>query len=413
MDFNPSPSFTMHIDLNSCFASVEQQANPLLRGKPIVVAAYSTPNGCILAASVEAKKLGIKTGMRVKEGRAVYPNLIVLSPDPWKYRSVHLALRRLISGYTDNFVPKSIDEFVLDMEGYPKLWGNGMKNIAEEIKDRIKKEIGEWLTVSIGIAPNRFLAKVASGLHKPDGLDEINKNNYLKVYFGLKLTDLCGIKIRNMVRLNSVRIHTVLDFFEAPIWKLKAAFHSIAGYYWYLRLRGYEIDDFVAVRDSYGNSYALPQPFSKIEELSPILAKLVEKTGSRLRKAGYRAKGVHLAVLYRDGTLWHQGGQAFKILFDSRDIYKEALKLLCQSPIGKPVSQLAVSVFGLIKESSLQLEIFADVEKKLNLINSVDKINERWGNFMVSGARMVNAQKYVPDRIAFGGVKELEEFALL
>src|SRR3989344_3534104 len=175
--FNPRPSVIMHIDLNSCFATVEQQANPHLRGKPVAVAAYTTPSGCILAPSIEAKHYGIKTGMRVKDGKLLYPGLIVLPPDPWKYRSVHLKLRKLISDYTADFNPKSIDEFVLNLEGYPCLVASSMQQVAREIKIRIKKEIGDWLTVSIGISPNRFLAKLASGIHKPDGLDEINKDN--------------------------------------------------------------------------------------------------------------------------------------------------------------------------------------------------------------------------------------------
>src|SRR3990172_5484383 len=152
--FNPSASTVMHIDLNSCFATIEQQANPLLRGKPIAVAAYATSAGCILAPSIEAKRYGVKTGMRVKEGKLLCPSLIVLSPDPWKYRNVHVQLRRLLSEYTNDFVPKSIDEFVLNLEGYPCLvagsstsrvfCGASMRQVAREIKERIKREIGEW-----------------------------------------------------------------------------------------------------------------------------------------------------------------------------------------------------------------------------------------------------------------------------
>lgn len=118
MEFNSAPSYMMHIDLNSCFASIEQQANPFLRGKPTAVAAFPTPGGCILAASIEAKELGIKTGMRVRDGKMIYPKLIVLSPDPWKYRNVHLKFRKLISDYTNDFSPKSIDEFILNLKDY-------------------------------------------------------------------------------------------------------------------------------------------------------------------------------------------------------------------------------------------------------------------------------------------------------
>ncbi len=138
--FNPKPSTIIHLDLNSCFATIEQQANPHLRGKPIAVAAYVTPSGCIIAPSVEAKRFGVKVGMLVKEGKTLCPNLIIRPPDPWKYRNVHLALRKTISDYTADFYPKSIDEFVLNLEGYPA-YRKGMFEVAREIKKRIKAEI--------------------------------------------------------------------------------------------------------------------------------------------------------------------------------------------------------------------------------------------------------------------------------
>jgi len=239
-DFNSSPSTVMHIDLNSCFATIEQQANPFLRDKPIVVAAYDTPNGCIVAPSVQAKKLGIKVGMRVKDARLLCPDLIVLSPDPDKYRAVHLSLKKILSTYTPTVSPKSIDEFLLDFTGTPGL-RRGLIIISQEIKSRIKKEIGDYLTVSIGLGPNRFLAKTASNLHKPNGLDEINKDNYLEIYKGLTLTDLNGIAHQNAIRLNTVGIYTVLDFFRADLRTLRMAFRSVLGYYWFVRLRGWEV----------------------------------------------------------------------------------------------------------------------------------------------------------------------------
>jgi len=400
MEFNNAPGTVMHVDFNSCFASIEQQANPLLRGKPVVVAAFATDKGCILAASVEAKRLGIKTGFRVIDGKKICPGLIVLSPDPWKYRNVHLKLRNLISGYTNNFTPKSIDEFVLNMDGYPRLRETDMKGIALEIKQRIKKEIGEWLTVSVGIAPNRYLAKIAAGLHKPDGLDEINRQNFLEIYSKLKLTDLTGIKQRNAARLNSLGIYSVLDFYNAPVWKLKAAFHSITGLYWHTRLTGYEVDDIEFGRRSFGNSVAIGKNLSKIEEMFPILSRLTEKMCSRLRTAGYRAHGVHLAIVYKNGLWWHKGRL-------TKDIYKGAFRLLLEANPSSPVLNLAVSCYGLSRNDSLQLNIFENVEKREDLEKSIDKLNQRWGDFTVSRARSMGGAKMVMDRIAFGGVKEL------
>lgn len=412
LNFNPNPPFIMHLDINSCFATIEQQANPFLRGKSLVVAAYDSPGGCVIAPSIEAKKIGIRVGMRVKDAKEICPEVIVLTADPWKYRNVHLKLRKILLGYTDKLTPKSIDEFVLDLEGYPCLRRKDIKDIAKDIKLKIKDEIGEWMSVSVGISTNRFLAKLASSLHKPDGLDEISIFNYLDIYSVLKLTDLNGIKLRNALRLNMVGIFSVLDFYNAPLLKLKAAFKSINSYYWYLRLRGWEIDDFEIKRKSYGNSYALPKPFKNLNDLSPILMKLVEKMSFRLRKANYKINGVHLAIFYRDETFWHKGVKTSKTLFDTRDIYKEIFNLLTLSPLGKPVREIFVSSFYLVNDKVSQLELFEDVLRKEKLTESIDQINKRWGEFVVYSAKMARTQNYVPDRIAFGGVKELEEFTL-
>lgn len=161
--FNSAPPTIMHVDINSCFVTIEQQANPLLRGKPTVVAAYTTDRGCILAASREAKTLGIKTGMRVGEGKQRYPRLVVLPSDPGKYRFINKKLTALLACYSPYLSVESIDEMVLDFWNTPKLVmlnnqcpmtneniQRRMMAIGKEIKERVKREIGEWITVSIG-----------------------------------------------------------------------------------------------------------------------------------------------------------------------------------------------------------------------------------------------------------------------
>lgn len=409
LPFNPKPSTIIHVDLNSCFATIEQQANPFLRGHPLAVAAYTTDSGCIVAPSVEAKRLGIKTGMRVKDGKQLCPELIVLPPDPNKYRAVHLQLKKVLGTYTDKVIPKSIDEFIVDLEGAPAFHRLGIWQVCRQIKSRITSEIGDWLTVSIGIGPNRFLAKTAAGLHKPDGLDEINVANFAALYQTLKIDDLCGIKTNNTIRLNNMGVFSVWDFYTAPVTTLKAAFASILGYYWYMRLRGYEIDDVVFSRKSYGNSTALSQPLCDPTELAPILQKLVEKMSFRMRRGGYKARGVHVAVIYRDWAYWHQGETQTGLMFDPRDIYKVAFKLLCRSPYRRPVHSLAVSCFDLISGTDLQLTFLADLDKKDRFVTALDDINTRWGNYVITPARMLGTENMVPDRVAFGSIKELEE----
>ncbi|KKW00402.1 hypothetical protein A3C34_03150 [Candidatus Amesbacteria bacterium RIFCSPHIGHO2_02_FULL_48_21] len=408
LGFNPKPPTVMHLDLNSCFASVEQQADPFLRGRPVAVAAYDSPGGCIIAPSVEAKQAGVKVGMRVRQGRSLCPELTVLPPDPNKYRAVHLALRKLLETYTDKVCPKSIDEFVLDLEGAPA-WRRGMVQAAGEIKRRIREEIGEWLRVSVGIGPNRFLAKTAASLRKPDGLETIDESNFRQVYRRLAVTDLCGIKTGNLVRLNGQGIFTAEDFYLADEARLKAAFASVAGYYWYCRLRGWEIDEVVFGRRSYGNSYALPKSLTDPEELLPILLKLVVKMGARVRRAGWRARGVHVSLLYRDWSHWHRGQVQAETVFDDRDIYAAAVKILGACPYRKPVHTLAVSCFDLVKAGSAQMSLFGEAERKERLARAIDEINDRWGQYVITPALMLGTGENVPDRVAFGGVKELEE----
>lgn len=413
MKFNPAPSLVMHLDLNSCFASIEQQANPHLRGKPVAVAAYVSPRGCILAASVEAKKMGVKTGLRVKDGLALCPGLIVLPPDSDKYRFVHYNLRQLLSSYTPFLVPKSIDEFVLDFKGtqYSDLFA-----LSRTIKAKIKQEIGDWLTVSIGLGPSRFLAKVASNLKKPDGLENINIDNYQSIYSRLTLPDLHGINTRLTARLNAGEIYSVTDFCNAPIAHLRSVFHSIASYYWYLRLRGYEtcpsgrrVDDVDFGRKSFGNMYSLPVPLSTPEDLSPTLHKLVAKTTFRLRGNGYHARGFYLGLLFSDHSFWHHHYSLPRYLFHENDVYKIFYRLLLRSPSSKKVINLAISCFDLRSDNVVQLDLFNTVKRQLSLSSAMDNINRKYGSFVISSAGMSGTDSLVPDRIGFGNVDHLTD----
>ncbi len=288
MEFNGDLPRIIHLDINSCFATIEQQANPILRGRPIVVAAYATNSGCVLAASIDAKKIGIKTGMRVGEAKQIFPKVIVLEPDPEKYRFVHKKIKRILRDYSDQVIPKSIDEFVLKVRV-----AGSMQHVALEIKQRIKQEVGEYITVSIGISTNRYLAKIASNLKKPDGLSEINSKNFRIIFAKLKLTDLTGIKSANQARLKLFNINTVNQFYDASIWKLKLAFGGIGGLYWHLRLHGREIDDFKSKRGVYGNSFAPPP--DKADMILEILSKPIT---IRMEATILMIRGSTMAYLY-------------------------------------------------------------------------------------------------------------------
>src|SRR5918911_140525 len=188
LPINTSEPKVMHVDLNSCFATLEQQASPRSRGKPLVVAAYDSPGGCVLAPSIEAKQLGITTGMSVRDARILCPTVIVRMPHPTLYRDAHMKFKKIFQDYTPDVTPKSIDEAVLDFSRVNNqvLFRKSLIDIGFEIKRRIRQEIGEWVSCNVGIRTNRFLAKTAAGLHKPDGLDIITFRNVEKIYSQLQ-----------------------------------------------------------------------------------------------------------------------------------------------------------------------------------------------------------------------------------
>ncbi len=421
LKFNTAPSTVLHIDINSAFATIEQQYNPSLRYKPVAVVTREGPSGCILAASIEAKRLGVKGGMRMFEVKHICPQLITLTPSPDLYRKVHKQLKNLLLDYTAKVIPKSIDEFVLHMENYPYIKKHSMFDLADEIKFRINAEIGEYITTSIGIAPNRFLAKTGAGLIKPNGLNEINQYNHKEIFSKMKLKDLCGISRGNSAMLERVGIMNVTDFYNASFFKLRSAFQSIAAYYWYLKLRGWEIDDFETHRGSFSHSYMLNKPISTEMEIGRLLQKLVEKVAFKMRQEGYKARGVFVNIKYeklntpidnlnlksrshwgKQHLYWGDAHTGMKEIFDSIDLYHAAKQILDARPLKMPIRQIVIGTFFVTKNEGLQLEFFDDVLKKDNYMKSIDSINEKFGKFTVKPAQMLATENLAPDAIAFG-----------
>lgn len=407
LQVNVAAPSVMHIDLNSCFATVTQQAHPRLRGKPLAIAAYTSAGGCILASSIEAKKLGIKTGMRVRDAREICPDIIVRENDPDLVRDVSRKFMRICADYSPDVTPKSVDEIVMNFAPTRDYHKKTLTEIGQEIKKRFHDEIGEWIFCNVGISTNRFLAKLASSLHKPDGLDIIDHKNLKSVYSSVSLTDLNGINVRYQVRLNMVGIFTPLDFFDATDQTLrKQVFKGITGHYWYLRLRGFEVDDYKSERKSYGQEYSLGKKTSDPEKLASLIMMLTEKMGRRLRSSGNAAQGVHLALLYDDWTHWHRGHKFNEFLYTTPELFRKAMVIFSEAPIKKVVRKVAVTCFDLIPIDFMTPSLFdTEVEKKRQVSRAVDLINDRYGEYVVAPALMMKSRKTVIDRIAFGGLK--------
>ncbi len=409
MQINDIDPVVMHVDLNSCYAIIEQQANRLIRNKPVGIAAYDSPGGFIIASSYEAKRLGIKL-MRVREAREISSEIIVLTPDPEKYFDAHRRFRKVLERYTSEVTPKSVDEFVVDFTG-SKAVREGIKltELARQIKSDIREALGEYVTVNIGIAPNRFLAKIAAGMDKPDGMDVITAQEIYNVYGQLDLVDLPGINYRYQARLNLAHIFTPLDFLEAPMHKLKKeVFKSIVGYYWFLRLRGYEVDAAKFGIKSFGNDYAVGKKTSDPEQISRLLMKLCEKTGRRLRKHDYQAQGLGLWLSFDTGQWWGKSKRSKALLYSTQDIYLHAVRLLRSVTFPGRVTHIHIAVFDVIPASPIQTGLFDGTRLDTrSLAHASDKINDRYGEFTLIPATMANMQDVIIKRVPFGSVRDI------
>jgi DNA polymerase-4 len=410
LPINYNQPLIMHIDLNSCFAIIEQQANPLIRHKPVAIAAYDTPRGAVIASSYEAKALGIKLGVNVREARMLCKEVIVMMPDPEKYFDAHRRFKKVLLNYTNEVIPKSVDEFVIDFRGSTAVQrGKSLVDVGNEIKQDIKDSLGEYVTVNIGIATNRFLAKLAAGLHKPDGLDVIDGNNLEEIYSQIELVDMPGINVRYEARLNVEGIFTPLQFLHAPLPLLKKrVFHSINGYYWYLRLRGHEVDNVDFGRKSFGQQYALGDKTSDRDKLSRLLMKLCEKTGRRLRAGNYIAEGIYLWLSFENRTYWAKGKDTKNDIYSTQEIYLNAQRLLNQALIPGRVTNMGVTVYKLKPANPQQLGLFDGTRMDTkSLARAADIVNDRYGEFTLVPATMANMQDVILKRVAFGSIRDL------
>lgn len=406
--FNTERPLIMHIDLNSCFATVEQQARPMLRGRPVAIVNRRTENTAIVTASYEAKAAGVKVGMKLREAKVLCPGLVALESDPSKYRYVYHKLLAIMRDYSPHVVMKSIDEGVIDFHHAPvAIKERDLVEVGHEIKQRLKDEVGVWMRCNIGIATNRFLAKTAAGLHKPDGLDVITSHNIETVLAGLKLTDLTGIAHRNQRRLQSVGIDTPLQFLEADAVTLqKIVFKSVVGQWWYKRLRGFEVDDVETKIGRVGRQYVLERFDLTSEEIEKRLHHLCESVGSRLRTQGKAARGVYVYVKTFEREYWHSSTLSPLPFFSDQSIYAQAQRLFQYAP--SAIREIGVHCYELVASDHSQLSLFADeITRERQVTMTVDDINRRFGERTIHSADTLDTGIYVRTKIPFGSTRYL------
>lgn len=406
--YNAATPLIMHIDLNSCFATVEQQSRPMLRGRPVAIANRGTENTSIVTASYEAKGRGVVLGMRVKEARKLVPDLVVLESDPPKYRYVYHKLLDIMRDYSAHVTMKSIDEGVIDFHhATAAMRRRNLIDIGYEIKQRLYDEVGCAMTCNVGISTNRFLAKTAAGLHKPNGLDVITHENLREVFATLKLTDLTGIASRNQARLNSVGIYTPLEFLDADATTLqKIVFKSIEGGRWHQRLRGWEVDDRTFDVKRVGRQYVLERFDLNHAQVLQRLHHLCESVGSRLRRQHKVARGVYVYAKSHTRGYWHASHMASMPFYSNQAIYNAASMLFRNAP--SDPREIGIHVYELSEDEDAQLSLFGDeLLRERAITAATDEINQRYGERTIFSADTLGTGIYVKQKIPFGSTRYL------
>lgn len=381
----------MHIDMNAFFAAVEQQSNPALRGKPVAVIG-SQQRTIILTASYEARSYGIKTGMTLYEARQKCPFLYLVPANNRLYTHVSREIMEIFQDYTSLVEVFSVDEAFLDVSGSLDYFGSA-ERIAYLIKSRIKARFG--LTCSIGIAPNKLLAKLASDMEKPDGLTLVQQDEITELLSDLPVGELCGIGRKTVQKLNRLGVFTCGQLSRFPVRQLKCHFGIIG---WRLSLMGQGIDSSPVLSPEYepavktvGHSMTLRQDISEREEIARFLLQLAEMVGRRARRYQVRGRTVTLTVRYADfSTFTRQRAQAFPIC-GSEHIYHAAVRILDELLLTHPVRLLGVRLSGL-QHHDAQMSLFEADRRAEQLTQSVDRVNDRYGEFAVMSGRLLEVK---------------------
>jgi DNA polymerase-4 len=378
----------LHIDMNAFFASVEQQSNPELRGKPIAVIG-AAKRTVITTCSYEARAFGVKTGMNSWEGKKLCPQLIFVVGNNRKYAYTSKQIFAIMREFTPLVEAFSIDEAFLDVTGSLALFGPP-EAICQAIKERIRAQFG--LTCSIGIAPNKLLAKLASDMQKPDGLTVIDPERVAQIMEKIPIRDLCGIGAKTHQKLAKLGIRTCGELGRFPIEVLKRQF-GVTGEK--LHRMGLGLDEAPVVPEeeaeevkSVGHSTTLDRDITDREEILRYLLQLSEMVGRRARKYGVAGRTVTLTVRYADFTTFDRQESLSGYLNNSDEIYRWAVKILNGVELTQPIRLLGVKISNL-RQHTEQLPLFAAERKKALVANAMDQVNNRFGDFSVTFGTLV------------------------
>ncbi len=395
----------MSLDMNSYFASVEQQFRPELRGRPVGVVPVMAENTSCIAASYEAKRYGIKTGTKVFDARRLCPDLQIVEARPPLYVRTH----EKIVAAVDSVLPvdrvTSIDEMFCKM-GLRQRNPDEALAVAQEVKKAIHDQAGTHLLCSVGLAQNRFLAKIAGKMQKPDGLTTLRTDDLPHKLYSLSLRDLTGIGSRMHARLESNGISTVERLCAQPKDQLRRIWKGVVGERWWYALRGYELPESPTRRRTLGHSHVLPPEFRTPEGAKAVLVRLVHKAAARLRKLGDWAGGLSVGLSYARHAKWKSATPL--VPCQDTQTLVEALSGLWESrPAAGTPLKVSVVLYDLLHDTCRTPPLFVEDHRKSELARAMDAVNGRFGTNAVYLAAMHSSARTAPSRIAFAHIPDI------
>jgi DNA polymerase-4 len=385
----------IHIDMDAFFAAVEQHDQPAYRGQPVIVGGDPKTRGVVSTCSYEARKFGVHSAMPSSQALRLCPMGIFLPGRMGRYLEVSSQIMTILKEYTPLVEQVSIDEAFLDVTGSEALFGSA-DEIALQIVERIEREVG--LTASVGIAPNKFLAKLASDLKKPKGFVKVKLEEVQSLLNPLPVGRLWGVGPKTEESLHQMGIGTIGELSRIAPERLKKRFGEL-GMHLYLLANG--VDDRPVQPEeeakSIGHEVTFQEDSRDREFLTSILMKLSVKVARRVRQAGVGGRTITLKIrnsefqtITRSRTLLHPTD-------DEGEIYRVVLELMEEAEWGrKPVRLLGVSLTQFTEEESDQLLLFSDEEQHINwkdLNQTLDKIRDRFGEQIIVRGRMMLEKK--------------------
>ena len=340
--------------MNSYFASCEQQDRPELRGRPVGVAPVAAENTCCIAASYEAKASGVKTGTKVSDARLMCPNIEIVEARPVLYRALHVRIVEAAELIAPVHEVLSVDEMVIQPWGNEATLADHLR-LGVRIQDAIRYNVGEWMRCSIGLAPNAFLAKVASDMQKPNGLSVICPDDIPHKLYGLKLTDWPGVASGMQRRFEGAGVRTTADMYGLDERAMRQVFGGVNGNRWWHLIRGHPVDLPQVKRWQVGRSSVLSPEFRNRAGAWSVACRLLEMAADRLRAEGYHAQRLLVSVASYDAGGWgdaarfHPCNRTFRLREVMRELWRDTLE--------RP-SQVTVSLQDILRDADVTPDLF-------------------------------------------------------